>query len=131
MNSRLTIILAIVLAFSPLVAEEPVSTPLERAQELLAEGSYEEAAAAAHEQLSALEASGEGESVTAADLLDVLLESRWRTGLVDDETRGYGERALEIKRRVLGPGDAGVGKTLHHLAIVAFFNSEYAQAKSM
>ena len=140
MTRRLTIVITLVLAVGiaaaaessrAIAAEEPAPTPLQQVQDLLANGDYEEAEAGAHERLAVLESNGDANSVEAAELLDVLLESRWRTGLVDEETRGYGLRALEIKEDLLGPRDAGVGKTLHHLAIVAFFNGEYAEAQPL
>ena len=79
MTRRLTIVITLALAVG-IAAAEPAPTPLHQVQELLANGDYEEAEAGAHERMAVLASSGDANSVEAAELLDVLLESRWRTG---------------------------------------------------
>ena len=45
------------------------------------------------------------------------------------ETRELGERALEIRRRVLGQDHTDVADSLHQLAILRFFAGEYEPAR--
>ncbi len=107
----------------------PSKSSVEPLDALMADGKYAEAEVAAQGLVPAVEAEHGIESPQVAEVLDLLLEARWRGGKADDETVEIGTRALEIKRRALGPDHAGVGKTLHHLAVVAFFRNEYGTAR--
>jgi CHAT domain-containing protein/Tfp pilus assembly protein PilF len=114
----------------PLGAADPPHTVDAELQALMDDGKYADAEAAAQAALERLEAQYGPESVELVEVLDVLLESRWRGGKArDPETRALGERGLEIKRRGLGSEHASVGKSLHHLAIVAFFNRDLDAAR--
>ncbi len=111
------------------VGAAPPEPSMESLDALMAEGKYAEAEAAAQELVTAVETERGVDSPQVAEVLDVLLEARWRGGKADDQTVEIGTRALEIKRRALGSDHAGVGKTMHHLAVVAFFRNEYGTAR--
>jgi CHAT domain-containing protein/Tfp pilus assembly protein PilF len=120
--------LVCLVTFVPVAAETP---SLDQLADLMAEGEYAEAELGARELLAELEAEHGAGSVELAPVLDVLVESMWRGGkATEPETRALGVRGLEIKRKQLGPEDASVGKSLHHLAIVAYFNGEFDQARA-
>ncbi len=102
---------------------------LEELKSLMAEGQFAQAIEQGNELLGRLEAERRDGSAEIADVLDVVLESSWRSGLgLEPTTRELGLRSLEMKRRLLGPENAGVGKTLHHLAILSYFHGEYGKA---
>ncbi len=110
----------------------PGAPPASTLQSRMEARDYPGAEAAAREALARLEAEGRGESLEAAETLDVLLEARWRQGkATEPETREVGERALALKTRLLPQPSAGIGKTQHHLAIVSFFGGDYAGARSL
>lgn len=97
--------------------------------DLMAAGEYARAEESAGQLLESAEAGGDLAAVPP--ILDVLVEARWRGGkATEPETRALGERGLALKRELLGPDDASVGKSLHHLAIVAYFNGELEEARS-
>jgi len=127
---RLVLVVWILMAVvMPLPAEDAEPTTLERLQTMLLEGEYDETQVAAEQALVEVEAEYGADAVQVAEVLDILLESRWRAGKADDESVAIGQRSLAIKRMQLGPADAGVGKTLHHLAVVAYFRNEFVVAR--
>ena len=103
---------------------------LEDLRALVADGEYEDAGAGARARLADIDAAGRGESMDAAETIDVLVESRWRNGeAAEGDTRALAARSLAIKERISGPDSAGVAATLHQLAVVDFFSGDYERAR--
>ncbi len=103
---------------------------LEDLRALVADGEYEDAGAGARARLAEIDAAGRGESMDAAETIDVLVESRWRNGeAAEGDTRALAARSLAIKERISGPDSAGVAATLHQLAVVDFFSGDYERAR--
>ncbi len=111
-------------------AAEPAPQDLAELRALVAEGDYEQSQTIARRKIEALDRRGSADTLEAAELLDILVEARWRNGeAADGDTRDLGERSLALKRRLLGPEDAGIGMTLHHLGVVDFQRGDYAKAR--
>jgi tetratricopeptide (TPR) repeat protein len=114
------------------LAEPLEDDEVQRLRDLLGEGAYAEAQTEARERLGALEAASRGDSAGAGDVLDVLVESLWRSGKAGEpETRALAERALELKVSGRGPDDPSVAESLNNLAILHFFGGEYLEARPL
>ncbi len=104
---------------------------LEDLRALVADGEYEQAGTGARARLADIDAAGRGESMNAAETIDVLVESRWRNGeAAEGDTRALAARSLAIKERTSGPDSVGVAATLHQLAVVDFFSGDYENARA-
>jgi len=105
--------------------------PIEPLRAMISGGEFAEAEAGALALLAEVESTTGSESIEAAGVLDVLAESRWRSGKAQEpETRDYAERALSIKETILGADHAEVAESLNNVAVISFFLGDYEAARS-
>ena len=112
-----------------LPSQEPPSV-VEAARAQVNAGRYAEAEQALRRSLSELESSSSPNELAMAGVLDLLIEALWRSGQAGDpQILGYGERAIEIKQRVLGPESEGVAFSHDNLGVALFVGGDYAAAQ--
>jgi CHAT domain-containing protein/tetratricopeptide (TPR) repeat protein len=86
---------------------------------LVSQGRYAEAAAAGLELLPRVEGEWGKTSLEAAEVLDNLTEALWRNGQGTEETTlEYAERALEVRRLLVGPDHPLVADSLVEKSLV-------------
>jgi tetratricopeptide (TPR) repeat protein len=103
---------------------------VEKIKTLIKEGHYAEAEAAGRTLLAQVETTSGRDSLAAAELLDLIVESLWRGKVKLPEAREIAERAIAIKEKLLGPDHPGVAASLNHLGNVLIAREEYAGAKA-
>lgn len=112
--------------------KDPALQKLDNVKALLKDGSYADAEKLAREILAEVEAKHGVESLQAAQVLDVLVESILRSKMqVDDESQALAERAISIRERALGPEHAKVVKSLKIFTTLFRRTGDYAGAKSL
>jgi len=91
---------------------------------------YGAAEARARDMLAATEKSHGEESLQAALMLDVLVESLWRGGKSRAPgSRGLAERAVRLKEQLLGPDHPSLGASLFNLAALLYGTGDYVAAR--
>jgi CHAT domain-containing protein len=124
-----SIVLFLCVAALSGAAEEPAQSPLEALAGLVKQGRYADAEKGARELLAQVESESGPDSVEAARVLDVLVESCWRGGKSrKPETLELAQRALKINERQLGADHAEVAESLNNLAVINFFLGTYEEA---
>ena len=114
------------------VAAESKEVRLDELKALVARRQYTEAASGARALLPGVIATNGPESVEAANVLDVLVESLWRGGKTSDpDARNMAEQAVAIKEKVLGPDHPDLATSLNNLALVYQPEGEYAKAEPL
>jgi CHAT domain-containing protein/tetratricopeptide (TPR) repeat protein len=102
------------MAGEPEAAPEEPATPYDEIKEVIKAGRYADAEEQARALLARLEAE-ESPSVDAAKALDLVAEAMWRGGKSRDPECGETiQRALDMKKELLGTEDPEVAKTLVH-----------------
>jgi len=130
MGRLVRVLLVLAVVFAAAAGDDKGS--LEDLRALIGQGQYAEAEVGARERLAAAEAESGPESAAAAEVLDVLVESRWRAGKIGEpETLELANRAIEIKTRALGADHASVAESLNNLAVISYFAGDYRQARSL
>jgi len=123
---------AVVALVSVAPAGPAMSGDLDAVGQLLQKGRYAEAATAANALLSQVEAASGKDSLEAARVLDMCVESALGMGKTKDtETRQSAERALSIKESVLGPDHPEVAKSLMNLGILVRKEGDFAEAQRL
>src|SRR5437867_7401181 len=123
---------AIIALVSVALASPAMSEPSEAVRQLLQKGRYAEAATAANALLSQVEAASGKDSLEAARVLDIVVESALGMGKTKDtETRRLAERALSIKETVLGPDHPEVAKSLMNLGILVRKEGDFGEAQRL
>ena len=123
---------AIIALVSVALASPAMSEPPDAVRQLLQKGRYAEAAAAANALLSQVEAANGKDSLEAARVLDIVVESALGMGKTKDtETRRLAERALSIKETVLGPDHPEVAKSLMNLGILVRKEGDFGEAQRL
>lgn len=104
--------------------------PEELVSKLIAEGYYGKAEARAVTLLEKVEDASGSDSLEAARVIDLLVEALWRGGKAHDpRAMELAERALEIKKNVLGPDHIDLAVTLDNLGVVRFQSGEQNAAE--
>jgi len=130
MGRLVRVLLVFAVALATLAGDDESS--LETLRTLIGQGQYAEAEEGARERLAAVEAEDGPDSAAAAEVLDVLVESRWRAGKIGEpETLQLANRAIEVKTRTLGPDHASVAESLNNLAVISYFAGDYRQARAL
>jgi hypothetical protein len=111
---------------------EPVLQEIDKVKTLLNDRKYPEAEHLAREILAKVEASYGIDSLEAAQVIDVLVESIFgNRKKADDEARELIDRACSIRKSVLGPQHADVVKRLNNFAKLFLLSCEYVEAKNL
>jgi tetratricopeptide (TPR) repeat protein/CHAT domain-containing protein len=96
------------------------------------QGRFAEATEAARALLAGAQAAGRGDTVDAAEVIDVLVDALWRDGkAAEPQTLALAKRAVGIKERTLGPEDPRLAASLSGQAAVLYRKGEYAAAKAV
>jgi tetratricopeptide (TPR) repeat protein/CHAT domain-containing protein len=108
------------------------SGTIDQVRTLIDEGHYADAEGVARELLPKVKAVHCADSLEAAEVLDVLVESLWRSGKwAQPETRALAERAVAIKEEELGPEHVNVAQSLFNLGLLAQEMWEYDDARPL
>ena len=126
----LATVLACVLPASAQEAKAPANSPPDELRQLLGRGQYADAEQRARGELATLTQSGEGRSLRAAEVLDVLVVALWRGGKAsNDEAVTFAERAIAIKQQLLGNDDPRLATSLDNAGVLFFVRGEYESAR--
>ena len=114
----------------PSAKKEDPFQKLERIKIFIENKDYPEAEKLAREILREVEATFGAESIQAAQVLDVLIESTvQRNKQVADDSRVLIERAISIREKALGPGHTEVVNSLNKFAKLLSDMGDYAKAQ--
>jgi len=115
-----TLAIAVALALAwPVAGEAPPEDRLGQLRELIVAGKHADAEAQARDILATVEAASGADSVEAASVIDLLVESLWRAGKSRlPEAERLARRAVEIRERASGPDDPSTARSLTGLANV-------------
>jgi CHAT domain-containing protein len=115
----------------PLSAKkDDVVQKLEKAKALIKNSRYPEAEKLSREILKEVETIHGAESLQAAQVLDVLIESILKKKKqIDDDSRDLFERTISIREQVLGPEHAEVVNSLNDFAKQLSVTGDYAEAR--
>ena len=121
--------LALCLSVSGQGRAASATTDLDTLRQLLRAGHYAEAESAARTLLVKVEAADAPDSLATADVLDLLVQSMRQAGKAGDpEARGFAERSLRIREMALGHNDPAYAASLESLALLDYYNQNYAAA---
>ncbi len=127
-RTLLTAALALALAGGVIAGE--ADDPLGDLKSLIKERKFAEAESGARSLLARVEAKSGADSVEAARVLDILVESLWRGGKGGEiETRELAERAVTIKERVLGSDHLDVATSLSNFGTVLWWSADFAASR--
>jgi CHAT domain-containing protein/tetratricopeptide (TPR) repeat protein len=113
------------------IAGEP-DEELRDLKALVEAGRYDEAERGARALLAEVKAARGAGSLAAASVLDVLVESLWRSGAVgDSEAQDLALRAVAIKERELGTHHLETVRSLQRLALVLRDMGDYTAARPL
>jgi tetratricopeptide (TPR) repeat protein len=105
---------------------------LDNIRELIKNGKYAEAETLARKLLAENEVTFGADSVKTAEVLDVLVEALFRGGKAKQpESREFAERAIEIKKNILGSNHPEVAVSLNNLAIILNIIGDFAGARPL
>jgi len=97
---------------------------------LIEAGRYAEAEALAREMLAETEGAHGTDSVEAAEVLDVLVESLWRGGKAQEpDTMTFAQRALAIREQKLGPDHVDLAGSLSNLGSLHYHRGNPGAAR--
>lgn len=116
------------------VSAQPLATPsaVHEARVMLARGEYRQAEARAREELTALDATGQGESLAAADHLDLIVSAGIKLGKERAaDIRTLAERAVAIRTRLQGPEHPDAAASMVGLADVLRRRRDFAAAQPL
>ncbi len=127
----LTLTLAVALPASAETKQdqtEVTSARHDEIKEVIKEGRYADAEEQARAWLADLEENPGQDSVPVAKALDLLVEAMWRGGKSrDPEPSEAIERALAIKRKLLGPDDPEVARSLLNQGQILIRQAKYGE----
>lgn len=127
----LLLVPAAVLSASAESQPEPMEispTPHERIKEIIKDGRYADAEEQARALLARLEQEPGADSLELAKALDLLVEALWRGGKSRDPEAGEAiQRALAMKRKLLGPDHPEVARSLLHQGQVLIRQASYPE----
>jgi len=104
---------------------------IKEGRHLLREGHFSEAESFARKSLAEMEARHGSESIEAARMLDLLVEALCKGGkAADPESGRLSEKAVNLKKGMLGPEPAEVAVSLRNLAVCCTKTGDYARAES-
>ncbi|HVN75771.1 MAG TPA: CHAT domain-containing tetratricopeptide repeat protein [Thermoanaerobaculaceae bacterium] len=113
-------------------AAGPAPPPLAQVRESLAQGAYGDAERAGRAALAALERAGNGESLAAADALDLVVAAMVKAGRErGGDARQLAERALSVRARLQGRGSPEATSSVMGLADVLRRNGEFRSARPL
>jgi tetratricopeptide (TPR) repeat protein/CHAT domain-containing protein len=105
---------------------------IEELRRLITQGHYAEAESGARALLSDVEERSGSDSVEAADVIDLLVESMWRGGRSrQPEAKQLAQRALAIREARQGPDQTKTAVSVRNLAIVMEDTGEFKSAGSL
>jgi tetratricopeptide (TPR) repeat protein len=116
------------------IAAQEAQAPqtIDQARGLIKEGKYAQAEALARRLLAEAEVTFGADSLKTAEVLDVLVEALFRGGKAKQpESREFAERAIAIKKNILGPDHPEVAVSLNNLAIILNIIGDYAGARPL
>ncbi len=106
------------------------SENLDKVRDLIKDGKYAQAETLARRLLAEIEATAGSDSLKIAEVLDVLVEALYRGGKAKQPgSREFAERAVEIKKNILGPNHPEAAVSLNNLAILLKDMGDYAGAR--
>lgn len=121
-----------VVATAPGGLERDLPADLASLRGLVTRARYAEAQQRGEDALTLLETRGEGDTLAAAELMDVLVEARYGAGKsVEPATEALAERSLAIKERRLGAAAPAVAVSLDLLGRLASMRDKKSLAQSL
>ncbi len=104
----------------------------EEIRALLSDARYQEAEEAALSLLKNVEAESGLRSLRAAEVLDILVEARWRGGKAGEpETLNLAERAIKMKEAIVGREHASVATSLKNLGVMRYKTGDLDGARPL
>jgi CHAT domain-containing protein/tetratricopeptide (TPR) repeat protein len=109
--------------------EDTALQELDKAKALLKNGNFAEAETLAREILTEVETKHGIDSLQAAQVIDILVESIvGKKKQVDEESGALMERSISIREKVLGPENPEVAKSLSNFSFLYWRSGDYARA---
>ena len=124
-SARLRPLLVLCLLLAP--CQSPGATdPVRNLREQLRQGSYAKVEVTVRALLNRAALVTHADSLAYADLLDILSESLRRGGKANElEAEDICRRSLEVKERILPPGDPEIATSLHNLGALYYARGDY------
>jgi CHAT domain-containing protein/Tfp pilus assembly protein PilF len=117
------------LTLASAVNAQQAGGPVEELRRLLDGGRYADAERDARAALAAMEQAGTAASANAADVLDLLVAALWRGGKASDaDAATFAERAIAIKRDLLGADAPALATSLDNAGVLFFVRGDYERA---
>ena len=117
---------------APAAAAPSLDADLKRAKGLAADGQYAEASALGQTLLAEAEAASGPVSAPVAEALDVIVEAERLNGRYKDpRVRGFAQRSIDVRERLLGPEHPDTSRSVNNLANLLSESGDYVDARPL